>query len=230
MKTAYRFETHFHTKESSPCGSIPAAESVALFRDKGYDGIAVTDHFSASVQGERGAVSWQAAVDRFLAGYHAAKAKGETLGLTVLLGAELRFPGNYNDLLVYGMTEAFLREHEWFYEKTLEDFFPLADRLGFTVVQAHPFRPECYRENPAFLHGIEVFNGNPRHHSHNDIAKQWALEHHLLHSAGSDFHELDDLAGAALLLNERPATSAEFARLLRDGAYQLEIRKTLEQG
>lgn len=227
MKKTYRFETHFHTKESSPCGNVPAVESVRKYYESGYDGIVVTDHFGASVLGMKGSASWQSVTDRFLRGYEIAKNEGEKLGLTVLLGAELRFPGNYNDILVYGLSESFLREWEWLYESSLESFFPMADKLGFAVVQAHPFRPECYRENPAYLHGIEVFNGNPRHHSHNSLALQWAKEHSLLESAGSDFHQLEDLAGASVLLGERPSTSLEFARLLRAGVYRLEIRKML---
>lgn len=227
MKKTYRFETHFHTKESSPCGNVSAVESVRKYYESGYDGIVITDHFSASILGKKGSTSWQSVTDRFLRGYEIAKNEGEKLGLTVLLGAELRFPGNYNDILVYGLSESFLREWEWLYESSLESFFPIADKLGFAVVQAHPFRPECYRENPAYLHGVEVFNGNPRHHSHNSLALQWAKEHSLLESAGSDFHQMEDLAGASVLLGERPSTSLEFARLLRAGAYSLEIRKLL---
>lgn len=227
MKRTYRFETHFHTKESSPCGGVPAAESVRKYYESGYDGIVVTDHFSAVVQGREGSVSWQTVTDRFLKGYRAAKNEGEKLGLTVLLGAELRFPGNDNDLLVYGLSESFLREFEWIYEDSLESFFPIADKLGFAVVQAHPFRPECYPENPAYLHGVEVFNGNQRHNSQNGLALKWAKEHNLLESAGSDFHKMEDLAGASVLLGGLSSTSLEFARLLREGAYELEIRKTL---
>lgn len=227
MKKAYRFETHFHTKESSPCGCVPAAESVRKYYESGYDGIVITDHFSAGVLGSEGGTSWQTAMDRFLKGYWAAKNEGEKLGLTILLGAEFRFPGNYNDFLVYGLSEDFLRGWEWLYEASLQSFFPIADKLGFAVVQAHPFRAECYRENPAYLHGIEVFNGNPRHNSKNMLAKEWAQKYGLLESAGSDFHKMEDLAGASVLLGKRPRTSLEFAHLLRERAYRLETRRKL---
>ena len=41
------------------------------------------------------------------------KARGDELGLDVILGAELRFPENDNDYLVYGIDEAWLRANPY---------------------------------------------------------------------------------------------------------------------
>lgn len=37
--------THLHTSESSACGLLPAAQPVQKFKEAGYTGIVVTDHF-----------------------------------------------------------------------------------------------------------------------------------------------------------------------------------------
>ena len=47
-------------------------------------------------------------------------------------------------------------------------------------MQAHPFRTGLTREDPALLDGVEVFNGNARHDSHNDDALRFARENGLL--------------------------------------------------
>lgn len=89
---AYPFEMHFHTDEVSPCGNVPAAEAAAAYRREGYAGVVVTDHYAA-YNFARFPGDWDTKVDAYLAGYRAAKAAGEPLGLTVLLGLELRLDG-----------------------------------------------------------------------------------------------------------------------------------------
>jgi L-amino acid N-acyltransferase YncA len=43
---AYCIETHMHTAESSPCGKVRAKRITRMYKDAGYAGIVVTDHFS----------------------------------------------------------------------------------------------------------------------------------------------------------------------------------------
>ena len=43
--TEYLWETHMHTSETSRCARSPAAKMVAAYKDAGYHGIVVTDHF-----------------------------------------------------------------------------------------------------------------------------------------------------------------------------------------
>ena len=41
----YRYETHLHTCESSACGVAHGRDYIAFYRDLGYRGLFVTDHF-----------------------------------------------------------------------------------------------------------------------------------------------------------------------------------------
>jgi hypothetical protein len=43
-----------------------------------------------------------------------------------------------------------------------------------------PFPEYCRPANPAFLDGVEVFNGNPRHDSRNHLAAAFAEENGLV--------------------------------------------------
>lgn len=214
----YLLETHFHTAESSPCACVPAAAGVELYKKAGYDGIVVTDHFCANLQGDRGSRPWPAVVETFLSGWRAARRRGPEVGMDVFLGMELRFPGNEDDFLVYGFDEEFLFANPWLYEGELPAFSALARKAGLLVVQAHPFRLCCNRADPRFLDGVEVINGNPRHNSYNDLAQQWAVEHGKVRTAGSDFHEWEDCRGIGLRLPRGPASQAELPSLFRENA------------
>ena len=131
------------------------------------------DHFSEYACGKEG--PWEDICSRFLEGWRLAKETAESAGsgFQVYLGMEIRFPHDENDFLVYGMTEEFFQKYPWIYEKELPDLYQIAEKEGMTIIQAHPFRSVCFPADPECLHGIEIFNGNPRHDSHNDLARRW---------------------------------------------------------
>ena len=99
-----------------------------MYKAAGYDGIVVTDHYHRgyfeknfySRQAKQ--ATWSEKIDKYLSGYKGALEAGKRLGLTVLLGMEIRFDGSSNDYLVYGVDEAFLRENPELYSLGLSNF------------------------------------------------------------------------------------------------------------
>lgn len=192
----YLYEMHFHTKNTSNCANVKAEDAVEEYINAGYDGIIVTDHLSPSTYMKYGRelLPWKKKVDFFLRGYKAAK-KTANGRIDVLLGMELRFRTSEgdNDYLVYGINEEFLYNTPNLLEMNIRKFYEIAHKNGFLVFQAHPFRVGMKVTNPKFLDGIEIFNGNPRHNSSNDIAEMWAKKYDLMVTSGSDYHEYEDL-------------------------------------
>ncbi len=221
-KREYRIELHCHTQESSPCSNVPAAELVRLYRESGYDGMLITDHFISWIDGEKGSVDWHAAVERFLMGYRAAKEAGDALGISVYLGAEIRFPGSNNDYLLIGLNETLLRENEWLYEMDLSAFYRFAKEHGVLVIQAHPYREGCTPAEPQYLDGIEVYNGHKGHESRNHLAKARAEEFGLIQTVGSDCHYEHAYSTAAVCLPILPLSEEELAACLKAGGYRME--------
>jgi predicted metal-dependent phosphoesterase TrpH len=223
---SFRYDIHTHTKETSKCGKIPAAELVARYAALGYDGIAITDHlhdeFVASLAHPD---DWDACVDAYLTGWRAAKeaARVEMGGaFDVVLGLELRYPQNDNDFLVFGVDEAFLRANPYLYRSTPEAFF---DKHGSRVliIQAHPFRSGCFAAPARCMHGIEVFNGNPRHDSRDECALAFANEHpRLLRTCASDAHQNGDAGRAAMLFDKRIGDSRALCAELARNSYTME--------
>ena len=201
----YLYEMHFHTKNTSNCANVKAEIAVEEYIKAGYDGIVVTDHLSPStfMKYGRELLPWKKKVDFFLRGYKAAK-KTANGRIPVLLGMELRYNTSEgeNDYLVYGITEEFLYSHPEILEMNSKTFYDLAKENHLLVFQAHPFRIGMKVTNPKFLDGVEIFNGNPRHNSSNDIAEMWAKKYDLLVTSGSDYHEIEDLGSGGIWFNK----------------------------
>ena len=171
----FKLETHCHTSEVSGCSRLPAVQLVTQLKRSGYGGAVITDHFHHgyfdSLTG-----SWTQKIDCFLSGYRAACEAGAQAGLHIYCGLEFRTTTSDNDYLLFGAAPELLYSTPELHRYTIPQLRALADREGLLLVQAHPFRTGLTREDPALLDGVEVFNGNARHDSHNDDALRFARE------------------------------------------------------
>jgi len=197
-----RFELHSHTAETSRCSLLCGRDLALSYHALGYDGLVVTDHFSAAFFNEQPDLSWPEQVDRYLAGFDNARAAGAPLGLTVLFGLEVRFACSpVNDYLVYGPTREDLIAYPYAYDMGRRAFHQLCQAKGWLMLQAHPFRlpyrgqgAGCYVIDPADLDGIELYNAHPRHDSNNATALAFAQDHpEFVVTRGSDAHEPGEL-------------------------------------
>lgn len=217
----FKTETHLHTKETSPCGHLFAGEMMQLYKDAGYSTVFVSDHFQRSVLDGMGDVPWNEKVDRFLKGYEVAKAAGESLGLTVLMSAELRLDVCGNHYLLYGIDRQFLYDFNGRFDMTIEEFMPIAREKGILVIQAHPYRDAKNTPRPDMVDGFEVINSNPRHNNFDDEMKAMAKEHGLYMTAGSDAHRYEDVAGAGMGSSYKIETAEDYIRFVRSGEGRL---------
>ena len=217
----YIYEAHFHTADVSTCACLSAEEAVELYKNAGYSGVVVTDHFSQECfEKKYPGNNWIEKVDYFLRGYRNAKMH-ESEDFSVMLGIELRFPESENDYLVYGVDEQFLYENEDIIYMTPKEFKKVAEKNSITVIQAHPFRINSHITNPRYIDGIEVYNGNKRHDSSNNIAEIWAKKHGFLTTSGSDFHEYEDLARSGMICDKFIKDVKEFRAVLLSGGFEL---------
>ena len=70
---------------------------------------------------------------------------------------------------------------------------------------------------PELLDGIEVFNGNPRHNSRNELALEYAEKNGLLKLSGSDFHQRQDLARGGILVPEEISNPLQLVDSMKNG-------------
>lgn len=188
---SYLYEVHLHTTAASACARSAGSEYISFYKNLGYDGIIVTDHFFNGNCCVPKNLPWEERVDIFCSGYEDAKAEGDRQGFKVFFAWECRFNGD--EFLVYGLDKKWLMDHPdmmtWdhitHYNKIKAD--------GGLVVQAHPFRERGYLSevyvHPHQCDAFEVANsGNP--HEQNRMAYRYAREHQIIMTAGSDIHHV----------------------------------------
>ncbi|HHV97486.1 MAG TPA: PHP domain-containing protein [Clostridiaceae bacterium] len=211
----YKYDIHVHTSETSRCGKIEATEVVRLYKEAGYSGIVITDHYYKDYFDAIASGDWRVKIETYLKGYKKALEEGNNVGLTVLPGMEIRFNDYPNDYLVYGIDEQFLIDNPELYNLTLPEFKNLISDKNILIFQAHPFRKGQTIEYPELLDGVEVYNGNPRHDSQNGVAYKFAKENNLKLISGSDFHQLPDLARGGIIVDKKITTIGELVEVLR---------------
>ena len=64
----FLLDMHMHTKETSSCGEVPAAEGVRLYKEAGYQGVMITDHYHKQYFDSLGDIGMPRKVDAYLAG------------------------------------------------------------------------------------------------------------------------------------------------------------------
>lgn len=217
----YLFDTHIHTKEASSCSRVWAADIVKRYKELGYNGLVITDHFSAS-QFKRHGSTYEEQVQTYLSGYRAAK-EFEDENFHIILGMELRFLENDNDYLVYGFDEDFVINNDLTQYNDPEEFRSVIEENNLIMFQAHPFRIGMTVVDPELLDGVEVYNGHGDHDSRNDIAYKWAEKHGLRKLSGSDFHGNLSLEPGGVYFEEYLTDSKQVADALRNSKYTLKI-------
>lgn len=136
-----KVDLHVHTCTTSECGKVEPKEVVRLYKEAGYDGIAITDHFHKGYFESLGDIPWKEKMKIYLQGYYQTKeAAKEYNDFQVFLGIEFRNFETDDDFLVFGLTEEFLYENEKPYDLPLAEAIELFHSAGAIVVQAHPVR------------------------------------------------------------------------------------------
>ena len=216
----FKTELHCHSKSVSACARVSNEEIIQKFTEAGYTSLVLTNHFNKGTQDFLGCANYQDFVTAYLKGYEDLKrdASGK---LNVILGMELRFNENSNDYLVFGITEELLRAHEDIFSLNPESFSKISRENGLLFIQAHPFRNTMTVINPAFLDGVEVYNGHKGHDSRNEIADMWADKYGLIKTSGTDFHYPHVPANAGILTDEEITTSEQLLEILKSGSYSL---------
>lgn len=218
----YRYDPHTHTSETSKCGHIAAADVVDTYVKNGFSGLVVTDHLHPEYLSRIDVNhNWQEAMDHYLSGYKASKKRGDELGFDVILGAELRFPENNNDYLVFGIDEDWLRRNPYMCCTSAQEFF---DKFHneVLIIHAHPFREKSAPVQETAIHGAEIINCNPRHNNSNHLALDLCMRHpEYFRLAGSDTHRVGDECRAGVVFPRRIKDSFDMKHMLETMQFHL---------
>ena len=222
---AYLYEMHLHSMEGSACGKVSAREYVKAYKDAGYAGIFITDHFyNGNCRPDRD-LPWEEWVNQFCSGYEAAKEEGDKQGLQVFFALEERFSrddnNNMDEWLIYGLDKKYLLAHPEMRNWTRAEYLKNVHEAGGCCVQAHPFRDRKYIDSFHITLGVDAIEGYNSCNllEANVMANLYAQKHDMLMIGGSDVHFVDHVPHEKLsgLSFEKPLESAlDLAQAIRE--------------
>lgn len=192
-----RFDLHVHTDISS-CSALRIEEILRHARQRGLDGVCITDHESVAVK------------NRVAEGV-------QSDGLCLIFGME--YTTADGDFLLFGPVENLPFGLE------AEELLSRFASLGGIAVAAHPFRAERPVSEFVVRSGlcttIEGINGRNRE-LENLRSNTWLDRYGVKLVGGSDAHSLAELGRVVTRIATRVRNREEFVHALASGLFSLE--------
>lgn len=186
----YRYETHLHTSPVSKCGKASVRESLAFYKEIGYDGVFITNHFIDGNINIDSTVPYQEKIDFYFSDFEEGLKLEKEIGIRVFMGVEMSYKGT--DFLIYGLDKEWFLAHPEIMDMKKSEELEYLMNSGALVIQAHPYREASYIDHirlfPRQVHGVEVINAC-RNELENKMAKLYAENYELIEFAGSDNHQ-----------------------------------------
>ena len=216
----YLYETHLHTAPVSRCAFASVRESVEFYKELGYAGIFITNHFVDGSINIDPSLPYAERIDFYFSAYEEALEVGKEIGIDVFFGVEASYLGT--DFLIYGLDKDWYPAHPEIEHMERSAQLAFLAEQGALIIHAHPFREAGYIDHirlfPRHVHGVEIFNAC-RSDFENKLAAQYAENYGLPAFAGTDNHiaaRQRKLGGMAS--NEPIKDVAHFVELFKSGA------------
>jgi hypothetical protein len=209
-----KIDTHIHSNGVSFCSQVSSEQIIDEKLRLGIDGIILTNHCQSHYYPPEKHDEY---IEKVIAEFNRAKEYGEKKNFLVMLGLEVSiFEPSYNDWLLYGVTEEFLRSSPCFYQLNQRSLFELCEKNGILLVQAHPFRNSGWGVNE-LMHGAEV-NCSPGDLPLKDEVIEIACARNLTVTCGTDYHS-SDRPNCGMVVPDFIKTSVDFANYLKTTDY-----------
>lgn len=191
----YLYETHLHSSECSACAISTAREMVRRYKEAGYAGFVLTNHFITGNTCVPKELTWTERMNMYYDAYLEAKDEASQLDFDVFFGIEHHY-GKGKEVLVYGIDLEFLQAHPEIETADIDTLAKLVHEAGGILIHAHPYRKRGYILEgiaPRYdvCDGVEVYNGGDDYAT-NDMAYQDAVRLDKLMTSGGDVHMINE--------------------------------------
>ncbi len=195
-----RFDLHVHS-DYSPDGHSTVEEILQAAKQKGLDGVAITDHDTTA-----GAIRAMEVVDRVAP------------GLLVIPGQEISTKAGH--LIVLGITKEIPKG------MPVKDTIAMAHELGGTVVVPHPDqRTRHGMRIPRGADAVEVYNSRYIFGYHNFVTARKVNRRKMPAVAGSDAH-VASMVGQAVTEVAAQRNVPAVLKAIREGKTRIDVKRT----
>ena len=210
-------DCHSHTHGISRCCKAYAPEVIAAAKEKGIDGLVLTNHYHKPYITRDGKfANARELASAYLDEYYYAQYCAKQEGLELFFGIEVTMERHdMAHLLVYGVDESFVTDNEEMFEYTQKELYELVHKAGGALVQAHPLRKgKNALLDLGYLDGLELSSHIRYDGSHFEELSAIAHEHGLILTSGGDYHKDTDRSFCGMYLPCSIKDTKDFARYL----------------
>ncbi len=206
-------DLHAHTSAISPCCQRTAEEVFAEAKEKGIDGLVVSNHYDSGYFDEGTYHGW---IERYIEEVERCKKVARSLNMKCFFGVEVTMEYDKRlHLLIYGADGEFLRKNPYLSKMSQRQLFEACNAWGAALVQAHPFRYDVGIRDTRYLHGVEI-NCHPLYgDSHAGEVLAAAGEKNLAVTVGCDYHGDTYRPSAGSVLPDELDTDGALAAFIR---------------
>ncbi|MCQ2534407.1 MAG: PHP domain-containing protein [Clostridia bacterium] len=230
IEEGFRLELHLHTSEASKCSHIDARTAVRMYKELGFDGVAITNHFINGNTSIDKNLPWETQMNLFFKGCEEAVDEGERIGLKVFSSFEFNYKST--EFIVLGITKEWMINHPEVMNMTPDEFIPFFQDNGAYVIQVHPYRDAWYistkRPYAYLVDAIEVINAGNWNPDNDIKALRIARLFNKPMTAGSDCHNYGNAPKAGVVLKEVPKDDLDLIRILRKNEHTVFGREDIE--
>lgn len=216
-----KIDLHVHSLPASRCAQFQAEEVPGRLKAAGVDAFCLCNHYYPGHLSQIGE-NLQEQIEAFMKCFENCRDAAQKLNMTVLFGAEVKLIQlpSHPEFLLYGLTPEILRKALPLYDYTQEQLYRFCQEENLLMYQAHPYRTEqgYAPADPAYMDGIEVYNGHAIFDPKYEMTRTFASTHGLAMSAGSDFHDPADAGRGGIIVPDgiRITDAAELRDYLKE--------------
>jgi histidinol phosphatase-like PHP family hydrolase len=146
---------HAHSKGISKCCQIEGDKMVEVVKEKGMDGIILTNHYDKSYVIDNDIIGL---AKRYIDEYYYVKECGDKINIKVFFGIEVTMSKHDNlHMLVYGVKPEFILKYPDIYDYEIDKLSKIVHEENGILVQAHPYRKGVDKLlDLKYLDGIEA--------------------------------------------------------------------------
>ena len=223
------YDLHVHTSCASGCGHNTVEEMIKRYKEIGFTGFALTNHFYNGNTGVERSLSWENFVKEFAKGYYDALETAQKLDFDLLFGLEELYRSG-KEFLVYGISPELLIKTPELKTGDIKVWSQFVKENNGFIAYAHPFRKRGYIPDPntmpdiSLVDGLEIYNYSNTEEDNTQAAETFKNSGKIF-ITGGDLHSVNFDNSFGIKTTQRIKTTEQLAAVLKANKFELYLGK-----